>query len=94
MGRNHTIEDELGEVDVIFFEVTSVEDLHQFQQLRRRSKVPVLLYGSGVPSSTWIQGLRAGADAFLDLPDREDVVRARLIGFLRRAGLKPYGARV
>ncbi|NUQ37983.1 MAG: hypothetical protein HUU23_09345 [Caldilineales bacterium] len=89
--RSERGKDELAHVqesDIILMEVGDMADLQYCQNLRAQSAKPLLLYGWNVPSSLWIRGLQAGADAFLSLLEREDVTLARLRATLRRTGLQ------
>ncbi len=76
--------------DVCFLEVEEMDNLQSVTDLRMVSRKPLVLFGCNVPESLWIDGLNSGADAYLSLPDSEDVLRARLNAVIRRFGLQQY----
>ncbi len=88
--REHVSDELLEDSDVVFLEVLREDDLAYFSGLRSKSQKPVLVYGAGVPKSMQIESLKIGADVFLCLPDKLEVLEARVHAFLRRAGLEPF----
>lgn len=83
-------EDLLEKNDAVFFEIVGEDDLTCFMRLRCRSQKPVLIYGAEVPKSLQIESLSIGADAFLRIPDSQEVVEAKVHAFLRRSGLESF----
>jgi len=88
--RDQMSEDLLEKYDAVFLEVVGEDDLTYFMRLRCRSQKPVLIYGTEVPKSLQIESLSIGADAFLHIPDSQDVVEAKVHAFLRRSGLESF----
>ena len=88
--REQVSEQLLEDSNAVFLEVLREDDLAFFLGLRNKSRKPVLVYGAGVPKSMQIESMKIGADAFLCLPDKLEVLEARVHAFLRRAGLEPF----
>lgn len=88
--RDQISEDLLEKSDAVFLEMVGEDDLTHIMRLRCRSQKPVLIYGAKVPTSLQIESLSIGADAFLRIPDSQDVVEAKVHAFLRRSGLESF----
>ncbi len=74
--------------DICFLEVEELDNLQPVTDLRMVSRKPLVLFGCNIPDSLWVEGLNSGADAYLSLPDSDDVLRARLHAVIRRFGLR------
>lgn len=73
--------------DAILLELGAENDLRWCQEIRQRSRIPLLLFGANANIDIGAKGLAMGADAYLSMSDSWPVLQARLMALLRRLRL-------
>ena len=83
-----------GEHDLVTLDVMLpvIDGFELLRQLRRRSRVPVIMLTARTSAEDRISGLEGGADDYLPKPFHAAELLARIRAVLRRAGFAHFGA--